>query len=117
MEDNFFQLSVGRTSYLRGVSVVELGVVGAHLDLSEVEVHEIGILYVLCEIYSKIVRDSDLYIYSFRSVRRAMFHNKLQPMCELEISSLSRSSKAFLFISLAAALMCSGTSDLTDSGT
>ena len=50
MEDNFFQLSVGRSSYLRGVSVVELGVVGAHLDLSEVEVHEIGILYVVCEI-------------------------------------------------------------------
>ena len=49
MEDNFFQLSVGRTSYLRGVSVVELGVVGAHLDLSEVEVHELGYV-ILCEI-------------------------------------------------------------------
>ena len=43
----FFQISAGRTvmnsvaSYLRGVSVVELGVVGAHLDLSDVEVHKL----------------------------------------------------------------------------
>ena len=47
MEDDFFQISVGKifmnsdASYLRGVSVVELGVVGAHLDLSEVEVHKL----------------------------------------------------------------------------
>ena len=47
MQDDSTQLSDFETdinsnaSYLRGVSVVELGVIGAHLDLSEVKVQEV----------------------------------------------------------------------------
>ena len=38
-------------SYLRGVSVVELGVVGAHLDLSEVEVHKLRFFMKYTELF------------------------------------------------------------------